>query len=146
MPIKEKNLFGLWLFWDLSCRGIGPFGPDVVHKYTSARFGAYSSGEVLSDEETRLLTGIFKRLICWSLVLSGYYDLTVIPSCEDYVYHTLVARPSGELCMKHIFAFGAFTRVPLLQRYCSSPLNLYNGVYRVVIVLHLIIRWLEITC
>ncbi|KAG5542403.1 hypothetical protein RHGRI_022068 [Rhododendron griersonianum] len=70
-------------------RGIGPFGPDLVHKYMSARFGAYSMGEVLSGEETRLLT--------------------------DYVYHTLAAKASGELCMKHIFEFGAFTRVPLLQ-------------------------------
>lgn len=70
-------------------RGVGPFGPDLVQKYTSARFGAYAEGEVLSNEETRLLT--------------------------DYVYHTLAAKASGELCMKHIFTFGAFTRVPLLQ-------------------------------
>lgn len=112
----KKNLFEMWLLWDLFCRGIGPFGPDLVHKYMSARFGAYSTGEVLSGEETRLLTGIVKRLICWSLLLSDCYALMVILSCEDYVYHTLAAKASGELCMKHIFAFGAFTRVPLLQR------------------------------
>ncbi|KAL6994983.1 1-acylglycerol-3-phosphate O-acyltransferase [Sarracenia purpurea var. burkii] len=70
-------------------RGFGPFGPDVVRKYTSARFGSYSTGQVLTKEESRLLT--------------------------DYVYHTLAAKASGELCLKYIFAFGAFARVPLLQ-------------------------------
>ncbi|PSS19817.1 1-acylglycerol-3-phosphate O-acyltransferase [Actinidia chinensis var. chinensis] len=71
-------------------RGFGPFGPDLVRKYTVARFNAYSTGQVLNEEESRLLT--------------------------DYVYHTLAAKASGELCLKHIFAFGAFTRVPLLER------------------------------
>ncbi|XAR64168.1 1-acylglycerol-3-phosphate O-acyltransferase [Bertholletia excelsa] len=73
-------------------RGFGPFGPDIVRKYTTARFGSYSAGEVLTEEQSRLLT--------------------------DYVYHTLAAKASGELCLKHIFAFGAFTKVPLLQ---SAP-------------------------
>ncbi|XP_071702474.1 probable 1-acylglycerol-3-phosphate O-acyltransferase [Rutidosis leptorrhynchoides] len=71
-------------------RGLGPFGPNIVHKYTSARFGQYSTGEALAEEESRLLT--------------------------DYVYHTSVAKASGELCLKHIFSFGAFARSPLLQR------------------------------
>lgn len=71
-------------------RGLGPWGPDVVRKYTSARFGSYSQGTILNDEESRLLT--------------------------DYVYHTLVAKSSGELCLKYIFSFGAFARMPLLQR------------------------------
>lgn len=71
-------------------RGLGPFGPNLVRKYTSARFGQYSTGEVLAEEESRLLT--------------------------DYLYHTLVAKASGELCLKHIFAFGAFARSPLVQR------------------------------
>jgi len=35
----------------------------------------------------------------------------------DYVYHTLAAKASGELCLKYIFSFGAFARKPLLQRY-----------------------------
>ncbi|KAK9080342.1 hypothetical protein SSX86_000100 [Deinandra increscens subsp. villosa] len=71
-------------------RGLGPFGPNLVRRYTSARFGAYSTGEALTEEESRLLT--------------------------DYVYHTLAAKASGELCLKHIFSFGAFARSPLLQR------------------------------
>jgi pimeloyl-ACP methyl ester carboxylesterase len=37
---------------------------------------------------------------------------------EDYIYHTLAAKASGELCMKYIFSFGAFARKPLLQ--CAS--------------------------
>ncbi|KAI3686633.1 hypothetical protein L1987_80313 [Smallanthus sonchifolius] len=71
-------------------RGLGPFGPNLVRRYTGARFGEYSTGERLTEEESRLLT--------------------------DYVYHTLVAKASGELCLKHIFSFGAFARSHLLQR------------------------------
>ncbi|KAI7732503.1 hypothetical protein M8C21_024222 [Ambrosia artemisiifolia] len=71
-------------------RGLGPFGPNLVRRYTSARFGEYSTGQPLTEDESRLLT--------------------------DYVYHTLVAKASGELCLKHIFSFGAFARSPLLQR------------------------------
>ncbi|XP_006854859.2 probable 1-acylglycerol-3-phosphate O-acyltransferase [Amborella trichopoda] len=70
-------------------RGLGPWGPDLVRRYTSARFGMYSTGEVLGEEESRLLT--------------------------DYAYHTLAAKASGELCLKYIFSFGAFARKPLLQ-------------------------------
>ncbi|KAH9606036.1 hypothetical protein KSS87_006673 [Heliosperma pusillum] len=33
----------------------------------------------------------------------------------DYVYHTLAAKGSGELCLKYIFSFGAFARKPLLN-------------------------------
>ncbi|OIV96318.1 hypothetical protein TanjilG_09745 [Lupinus angustifolius] len=69
-------------------RGLGPWGPDIVRKYTSARFGTHSTGEVLTEEESRLLT--------------------------DYVYHTLAAKASGELCLKYIFSFGAFTKSPLV--------------------------------
>ncbi|MFS7939339.1 putative 1-acylglycerol-3-phosphate O-acyltransferase [Helianthus anomalus] len=71
-------------------RGLGPFGPNLVRRYTSARFGEYSTGQRLTEDESKLLT--------------------------DYVYHTLVAKASGELCLKHIFSFGAFARSPLLQR------------------------------
>jgi abhydrolase domain-containing protein 5 len=37
-------------------------------------------------------------------------------SIEDYVYHTFVAKASGELCLKYIFSLGAFARMPLLHR------------------------------
>ncbi|XP_043707897.1 1-acylglycerol-3-phosphate O-acyltransferase-like isoform X3 [Telopea speciosissima] len=70
-------------------RGLGPWGPKVVSGYTRARFGAHSTGEVLNEEESKLLT--------------------------DYVYHTLAAKASGELCLKYIFSFGAFARLPLLH-------------------------------
>lgn len=70
-------------------RGIGPWGPDLVHKYTSARFRSYSTGDLLTEEESKLLT--------------------------DYVYHTVAAKASGELCLKYILSFGAFARLPLLH-------------------------------
>jgi pimeloyl-ACP methyl ester carboxylesterase len=70
-------------------RGFGPWGPDLVRRYTSSRFGSYSAGDVLTEEESKLLT--------------------------DYIYHTLAAKASGELCLKYIFSFGAFTRSPLLR-------------------------------
>ncbi|RVW50352.1 putative 1-acylglycerol-3-phosphate O-acyltransferase [Vitis vinifera] len=70
-------------------RGIGPWGPDLVRKYTSARFSSYSTGDLLTEEESKLLT--------------------------DYVYHTVAAKASGELCLKYIFSFGAFARLPLLH-------------------------------
>ncbi|GMH17468.1 hypothetical protein Nepgr_019309 [Nepenthes gracilis] len=73
-------------------RGLGPWGPNLVHRYTSARFGVYSTGDTLNEEESRLLT--------------------------DYIYHTLAAKASGELCLKYIFSFGAFARKPLLH--CAS--------------------------
>lgn len=38
-------------------RGLGPWGPDLVRRYTSASFGTYSSGATLTEEESRLLTG-----------------------------------------------------------------------------------------
>ncbi|XP_030950674.1 1-acylglycerol-3-phosphate O-acyltransferase [Quercus lobata] len=68
-------------------RGLGPWGPNIVRRYTSARFGTYATGDTLTEDESRLLT--------------------------DYVYHTLAAKGSGELCLKYIFSFGAFTRMPL---------------------------------
>jgi hypothetical protein len=71
-------------------RGLGPWGPGLVQRYTSARFGSHSTGELLTEQESTLLT--------------------------DYIYHTLAAKASGELCLKHIFSFGAFVRKPLLQR------------------------------
>ncbi|CAN6539285.1 unnamed protein product [Malus baccata var. baccata] len=70
-------------------RGLGPLGPNLVRRYTTARFGSYSTGTALTEEESRLLT--------------------------DYVYHTFVAKASGELCLKYILSFGAFARSPLIQ-------------------------------
>lgn len=70
-------------------RGLGPWGPNLVQKYTTARFGSHSTGTVLTEDESKLLT--------------------------DYVYHTLAAKASGELCLKYIFSFGAFARMPLLH-------------------------------
>ncbi|KAK7291227.1 hypothetical protein RIF29_06193 [Crotalaria pallida] len=70
-------------------RGLGPWGPGMVHRYTSGRFVRYTTGEILNESETTLLT--------------------------DYVYHTLAAKASGELCLKYIFSFGAFARMPLLH-------------------------------
>eukprot|EP00262_Sarcandra_glabra_P010868 TRINITY_DN2641_c0_g1_i1.p1 TRINITY_DN2641_c0_g1~~TRINITY_DN2641_c0_g1_i1.p1 ORF type:complete len:416 (-),score=47.05 TRINITY_DN2641_c0_g1_i1:104-1270(-) len=71
-------------------RGLGPWGPNLIRKYTSARFGAHSTGTILTEEESKLLT--------------------------DYFYHTFAAKASGELCLKYLFSFGGFTRAPLLQR------------------------------
>jgi pimeloyl-ACP methyl ester carboxylesterase len=71
-------------------RGLGPWGPNLVHRYTSARFGFRSQGSTLNEDETKLLT--------------------------EYIYQTLAAKASGELCLKYIFAFGAFARSPLLHR------------------------------
>ncbi|CAI9777870.1 unnamed protein product [Fraxinus pennsylvanica] len=82
-------LYGLIVGIILSSRA-GPFGPDLVRRYTSARFGERSQGDVLTEEESRLLT--------------------------DYTYHTLAAKSSGDLCLKYIFSFGAFARMPLLHR------------------------------
>ncbi|KAK1632370.1 hypothetical protein QYE76_006685 [Lolium multiflorum] len=70
-------------------RGLGPWGPDLVRRYTTARFGSHSMGELLTDHESSLLT--------------------------DYIYHTLAAKASGELCLKYIFSFGAFAKKPLLH-------------------------------
>ncbi|KAE8684455.1 V-type proton ATPase 16 kDa proteolipid subunit-like [Hibiscus syriacus] len=71
-------------------RGLGPWGPNLVRKYTAARFSPkYAAEGVLTEEQDRLLS--------------------------DYMYHTSAAKASGELCLKYIFAFGAFARMPLLN-------------------------------
>lgn len=44
----------MWLCGISYYRGLGPWGPNLVRKYTSARFG---EGEKLTEEESRLLTG-----------------------------------------------------------------------------------------
>lgn len=45
-------------FFLLIFRGLGPWGPDLVRRYTSARFGSHSTGDVLSEEESTLFTGV----------------------------------------------------------------------------------------
>lgn len=103
------------------CRGLGPWGPGLVNRYTSARFGAHSVGTVLTDEESRLLTGEYFLLLefhrsiwmIWWRIADKWWSVLVV----DYVYHTLAAKASGELCLKYIFSFGAFARKPLLQRF-----------------------------
>ena len=47
----------VYLFF--SNRGLGPWGPGLVQRYTSARFGTRSTGDILTDQESTLLTGIF---------------------------------------------------------------------------------------
>ena len=46
----------------------------------------------------------------------------------DYVYHTLAAKASGELCLKYIFSFGAFARMPLIQR-SDNPTYFYPFLF-----------------
>ncbi|KAI4320957.1 hypothetical protein MLD38_034388 [Melastoma candidum] len=70
-------------------RGLGPWGPDLVRRYTSLRFGSNSDGSRLNDDEAKFLT--------------------------DYAYHTLAAKASGELCLKYIFTVGALAKSPLLD-------------------------------
>ncbi|CAN6463695.1 unnamed protein product [Victoria cruziana] len=101
-------------------RGLGPWGPDLVRKYTTARFGSYSTGSTLNEEESRLLT--------------------------DYFYHTSAAKASGELCLKHIFSFGAFTRVPLLQRLEISPFSFSPVLYVDVIWMNFSSCLLDLSC
>lgn len=53
------NCLCLIFFYIRYCgRGIGPLGPTMVRKYTSARFGTHSTGEMLTEEESKLLTGM----------------------------------------------------------------------------------------
>ncbi|KAG0609659.1 hypothetical protein M758_7G004200 [Ceratodon purpureus] len=74
-------------------RGLGPWGPGLVKNYASNRFGGkWGSGSTLTDEESKKIS--------------------------DYMYHTLAARASGELCLKYIFSLGALARTPLVD---SAP-------------------------
>ncbi|TYJ35958.1 hypothetical protein E1A91_A05G274400v1 [Gossypium mustelinum] len=91
-------------FLNASSKGFGPWGPKIVHKYTATRFDPRDSAEfVLAEKQNKLLT--------------------------DYAYHISAAKASGELCLKHIFSFGALPRVPLLKRlgytawYLLGPLH-----------------------
>ncbi|KAJ3691135.1 hypothetical protein LUZ61_020299 [Rhynchospora tenuis] len=96
-------------------RGLGPWGRNIVQKYTGNRFGSYSQGDPLTEEESKLLTG--KSLV----EIFVHYDpdqveyLFILLIRAEYFYHTLAAKASGELCLKYIFSFGAFARKPLLE-------------------------------
>jgi len=44
-------------------RGLGPWGPNLVKNYAGARFGGkYGSGEMLTESESKLLSGILHYL------------------------------------------------------------------------------------
>lgn len=70
-------------------RAIGWWGPGLVRSYADSRFGRGSQGLGLSEEEL--------------------YPLI------DYMYHTIAARPSGELTLRHTFSLGGFAKDPLNQ-------------------------------
>ncbi|CAM0952468.1 unnamed protein product [Alopecurus aequalis] len=70
-------------------RGLGPWGPALVRRYTTFRFGSSPASELLAKHESSLLT--------------------------DYIYHTIAAKASGELCQKYLFYCGPFTKNSLLQ-------------------------------
>ncbi|WVQ79494.1 hypothetical protein IAT38_001593 [Cryptococcus sp. DSM 104549] len=65
-------------------RGVGPFGPLWVGKYSSRRFASQT------EEDVR--------------------DL------HAYIYGTSIMRGSGEYCISHILAPGAYARIPILDR------------------------------
>lgn len=65
-------------------RGIGPWGPLLVGKYSSRRFASQSAEDVR--------------------------DL------HAYIYGTSVMRGSGEFCISHLLAPGAFARMPMVDR------------------------------
>lgn len=59
MFLVDAPPFCPYVYLFSSNRGLGPWGPGIVQKYTSARFGTSSTGELLTDQESTLLTGIF---------------------------------------------------------------------------------------
>ncbi|KAI9466799.1 alpha/beta-hydrolase [Lactarius psammicola] len=90
---KKKETFGRKLFTHLWEEGWSPFqlvrsslfwGPMLVGKYSSRRFGA------LSEDETR--------------------------DMHDYIMNITLAKGSGEYCISHILAPGAYARMPLVDR------------------------------
>jgi hypothetical protein len=69
---KNNALIFFWVGAPIFCpyiclfasnRGLGPWGPGLVQRYTSARFGTSSTGELLTDEESALMTGILFLVI-----------------------------------------------------------------------------------
>ncbi|KAL3639102.1 hypothetical protein CASFOL_017009 [Castilleja foliolosa] len=51
-------------------RGLGPWGPNLVHRYTSGRFGSYSEGSVLTEDESTLLTAKASGELCLKYIFS----------------------------------------------------------------------------
>lgn len=43
----------------LLCRGIGPWGPSLVRKYAGVRFGTYTTGNMLNEQESKLFSGLW---------------------------------------------------------------------------------------
>lgn len=90
---KKKESFGRRLLTHLWEEGWSPFqvvrsslfwGPMLVGKYSSRRFGA------LSEDETR--------------------------DMHDYITNITLSKGSGEYCISHILAPGAYARMPLVDR------------------------------
>lgn len=61
----------------------------------------------------------FSGFNLWAISIQNSDDLLL---GTDYIFHTLAARPSGELCLKYIFSLGAFARLPLAQRFAVTSL------------------------
>jgi hypothetical protein len=51
------------------CRGLGPFGPNLVRRYAGARFGTNASGTMLNEQESKLFSGVF--FLCFMHVLEN---------------------------------------------------------------------------
>ena len=128
LAVKEGGYLCLIFFLIFYGRGLGPWGPGMVRKYTSARFVTYTTGEMLAESESSLLTGMVSLITintwfsCKTTFLIWSTHNSIFPclgffAVTDYVYHTLAAKASGELCLKYIFSFGALPRSPLLHRF-----------------------------
>ncbi|WVQ75218.1 hypothetical protein IAR50_004830 [Cryptococcus sp. DSM 104548] len=78
-------------------RGMGPWGPLWVGKYSSRRFASQTAEDVR--------------------------DL------HSYIYETSVMKGSGEYCISHILAPGAYARIPILDRVSrlSVPVTFMYG-------------------
>lgn len=57
------------LVWLYMCRGLGPFGPNLVRRYAGARFGTHASGTMLNEQESKLFSGVF--FLCFMHVLEN---------------------------------------------------------------------------
>ncbi|KAH9179926.1 alpha/beta-hydrolase, partial [Lactarius sanguifluus] len=103
---KKKETFGRKVFTHLWEEGWSPFqlvrsslfwGPMLVGKYSSRRFGA------LNEDETR--------------------------DMHDYIMNITLAKGSGEYCISHILAPGAYARMPLVDRVSAlkMPISFVYG-------------------
>jgi cardiolipin-specific phospholipase len=103
---KKKESLRRKLFTHLWEGGWSPFqlvrsslfwGPMLVGKYSSRRFGA------LNEDETR--------------------------DMHDYIMNITLAKGSGEYCISHILAPGAYARMPLVDRISAlkMPISFVYG-------------------